>query len=302
MPNSTARPKTIALLFSIMLLSLTSCTTFMATERVKVTFKPVDSLLSYKLIKPDDSLKNGVLLRLKPQKKMAYYVDDVEMYSQISDDSTGVRVFLEKCRDVFFEKGPLDDSFYKTIITKMVKNNEKRGEEKILLNSRGKILKFVKGKFFSKRGELTFLSHCRTSMYPEKKVKPGDRWSYMESMDVLLDTPFFSKKPNTPQVINVNCVLKGFAIINSRKCAVITTTTFSRRSDTYSSFFKDITVETTIFADETIFFDFEKGIILASITKTDSTSTSENGDFADISKSRIVSVLKTPPAPEKTTK
>jgi len=53
------------------------------------------------------------------------------------------------------------------------------------------------------------------------------------------------------------------------------------------NFWKDMTFNVNIYVNEILYFDYKQGVLVGTITKTDSYSTSKKLDFSDISKNRV---------------
>ena len=280
----------LLILTSVMLL-FSGCAS-MSRKRVPVKFSDPADIVVYKTLPPDANEKKGVLLRLKPQVVTVKYHDDIQIFTQIKDN-TAVSINIPKTRIITYDKGEKPGTFYINTVTITEKDGMKRGDERILVDSRGKILKFVKGDFITERGTLKFLSRTRTSIFPEKPVVVGDSWKYEESLMDVYDSWMISKKSDKPQKINITCTLKGFADFKGRRCAVISTRTVTSREEVYSTLLKDIKIRINIYMQETDLFDYRTGIYVANVTKTNSfsTSTGEDKGFSDESKTQTVSKL-----------
>jgi hypothetical protein len=259
-------------------------------KREKVEFINPYTILSVEKTDPDAAELKGVALRLKKQDAPVVYNDIVQVYTQISE-GTAIPVNVKKSRKVIFKSGKSPETFQIVTETNTTKSNLREGIEEVEVDSRGQIIKFIKGEFTTKHGKMTFLSHKRSPIFPEKKVKVGDKWSYEEQLEMKFDSSLISRKSEKPDDIKVNCVLTGFALVQGRRCAVIKSRTVTKRVEHYSTLWKEMKFNVNIYVYETLYFDYQRGILAGSITKTDSYSTSEKLDFSDMSRSQSISVI-----------
>ena len=273
--------------FTVLLFIFSGCSTI---HRTKVEFIEPNTMLTPVKLKPDNSEKKGVLLRFKVQNSPLVYNDLIQIYTQIDKD-TAIPVEVKKTRTVTVKKDKNSDSFSVTTETKTTESDLRQGIEKIKIDSRGKILEFIKGEFNTKHGKMTFLSHTRGPMFPAKKVAIGDKWSYDEKLEMKFDSTLISRKSEKPDEIKVDSMLTGFALVGGRRCAVISSRTVTKRVEHYSALWKDMTFHVNIYVDETIYFDYKRGVIAGSVTDTDSYSTSKKLDFSDNSRSQSISIL-----------
>jgi len=278
-----------AVLSAIIIPFLFSGCAVLFRDRVPVKFIKPSEKVQYKMVQPDENEKNGVDLRFWMKRKPLFYKDSSQIFTQVKDGSA-LPLRLETRRKVSFEKGKAPGTFY--MITKTSGQRiEDLGYEQILINKRGAILKFIEGRFQADNGSVKFLSHTRTPIFPANSVRIGDTWSYNETMETVLDSSYLKKKSNGPDKIKVNCELKGFAVFNGRRCAVIHSRAVTSRNERYETWFKELKIHVNVFADEILFFDYKQGIILGTITKTESYSVSEKKDFSDESRSQQISYL-----------
>jgi hypothetical protein len=264
-----------------------SCSTI---KRTKVLFISPDTVLKVKKTAPDIAEKKGVLLRLKRQKEPVVYNDIVQIYTQISE-GTAIPVDIRKSRKVIFEDADSPENFRIVTETTTTKSNLREGLEEIDVNPRGKIVKFIRGEFTTKHGKMTFLSHKRTAMFPENRVVVGDKWSYEEQLEMKFDSSLIARKSEKPDDINVDCILTGFVVLNGRRCAEIKTRTVTKRIEHYSTLWKNMVFNVNIYVDEIIYFDYKRGVIVGTVTKTDSYSSSKKLDFSDVSRSQSISLI-----------
>jgi len=262
----------------------------MELKRSKIYFVDTDKVLPYEKVEPNALEKKGVLLRIKPAESL-HYRDKIQVFAQVIGD-TAVPVDIEKTRTVIVSK-PEDakEKGYKVVVLTKAKDGADVGKEVFYEDARGKLLKFVSGVFERDAGKLKILSRSRGAIFPEEKVKIGDKWSYEESMSSEMQGTWVSQKSESPTKIKVKCELNGFAVVNGRRCALITATTVSSGKQEYHAFWKQYTVKIDIYAKETVLFDYERGVEVGTITKSDSFSVSEDGGFSDISKTLAISKL-----------
>jgi len=279
------------IVFVVSLAALFSGCAAMSLQRSKIYFIDTATVLPYKNVDPEASEKRGVYLRFKPSSKTSRYRDKIQVFAQVEGD-TAIPVDIEKTRSVTISKAVKGEKRgLKVEIVTKGKDGEVVGREIYYENTRGELMEFVSGLFERDSGSVKILARTRTAVFPVGKVKIGDKWSYEEAVTTELKGTWVSQKSEKPTKIKVDCELTGFAIVNGRRCAVITAKTVSRGRDKYTAFWKTYTAETNISATETFFFDYALGVVTGSITRSESSSLAEGGEFSDVSKSLAVSVL-----------
>jgi len=266
---------------------LSGCATI---HREKIAFINPSTVLLAEKTSPNEIEKKGVVLRFKRQEKPIIYNDIVQVYTQISGE-TAIPVDVRKSRKIIFKKNRSPEVFHIVTETTTTKSDLRQGIEDMEVDSRGQIVKFIKGEFTTKHGKMTFLSHKRSPVFPDKKVVVGDKWSYEEQMEMRFESSLISRKSEKPDEIKVDCILTGFTVLQGRRCAVITSRTVTKRIEHYSTLWKDMTFNVNIYVDEILYFDYQQGIIAGTVTKTDSYSSSEKLDFSDVSRSQSISII-----------
>ena len=275
------------LFFAVLFSFCSGCAT---VQRKKIEFINPYTILPVTRVAPDDSESKGVLLRLKAQPLPVVYKDIVQIYTQIEGDSA-IPVDITKFRELSFKEGSSPKSFILSTKTTTNESESRSGTEEIELDSRGAIVNFIKGEFTTKYGEMTVLSHKRSALFPAKPVSVGDKWDYTEEVEMKFDSTLVSRENDMPDKIKVECQLQGFALFDGLRCAVISTKTITRRVEHYSTFWKDVDFDVNLYTNEIIYFDYKRGLILGSTTKTDSYSNSKKLDFSDVSRSQSITIL-----------
>jgi hypothetical protein len=259
-------------------------------ERKPVKFTSYNNTIKFKTLEPDELEKKGVLLRLYQQNKVLEYLDIVELYAQIGENDNGIPFKSKKQRKIFYSPGmSIDDFEIKT---------ETKGEELdevsvnvLMLSNRGEILKFIKGEYGTSKGKLNIIDWSREAIFPKEVVHIGDSWSYTEKMNIKLNSYWLSRKVNGPDEIKVTCRLTGFAEVDGHRCAVIESVAISTKNESYTALFKTMNLTIRAHITEKIFFDYKRGLELAKVTKTVTSSFSKDMTFSDISKAQTISIL-----------
>jgi len=243
-------------------------------KRTQIKLMDVSEKLSVKSAKPNSDEAKGVLLRLKAPAKPLRYRDTLQMFAQIQDD-TAIPLNVDKTRTVAFKNVRVDKkrALQVTVLTK-AKDGTDVGKEIFTESDRGEILSFHSGVFTRDAGTLKVLSHTRTAVFPEGKVKIGDKWSYDETMENELAGSWMSQRSESPTKIKVVCELTGFADVLGHRCAVITSKTVSHGKGIYNVFWKDTKVKIDAYATETAYFDYKQGVEVATVTRCDSSMSS----------------------------
>jgi len=256
-----------------------------------VSFTPYSKLIKFKKVDPDESEKDGVLLRLCRQDKMIVYTDFMELYTHINEDDNGLYFSEWKRRKVTFSPGLSIDDFEIKTVTESSQLDE-TSENILLMSNRGEILKFVKGGYNNSKGTLKITDWKRSPVFPEKKVKIGDSWKYTEEMKLELKSYWITRNVKGPDEIEVVSRLTGFAEVNGHRCAVIETMAFSNKNESYTALFKTMNLTLRTYITEKIFFDYKQGIEVGRVTKTVTNSFTKDMSYSDMAKSQMISVLK----------
>ena len=280
----------VTILFSLFLGLLFFCSGCASLERKKVEFLNPYTILPVTRVAPDDSESKGVLLRLKPQPAPVTYREVMQVYTQIKD-GTAVPLDITKIQELSFKEGSSSNSFILSTKTNAMGSDSQTGSEELELDSRGAILNFIKGELTTEYGDMIFLSHKRSAIFPAEPVAVGDKWSYDEEVEFKFDSAFVDRTTKEPDKIGVECKLDGFALFDGVRCAVISTKTITHKAEHYSALWKDMDLDINIYANEIIYFDYKHGLVLGRTMKTDSYSTSKSPEFSDISRSQSVSII-----------
>ncbi len=163
----------------LLALSLSACAS-LSLRRSKIVFMDPKSILPYEPDEPTDEEKGGVLLRLKPSRNALTYEDAIQIFAQIEKD-TAIPLEMNKRRTVTYAEGDKPGVF-KSVVETFNDDGTKLGEEGFMETPRGGIVRFLKGELESKSGKVTILSHAREAIFPVKKVRIGDKWSYEETL------------------------------------------------------------------------------------------------------------------------
>lgn len=272
---------------AVLLLFITGCAS-LNTERA-VVFTDVSTVLHYKNVESDAFEKDGLRLRLYQQNKVLKYIDQLQVYTQITGEK-GVAVNIDKTRKIIYSPGTSIDNFLITTETKS-KDLSETSKEQLLMSNRGEIMKFITGEFQSQKGLIKILSWTRTPIFPEKIIKTGHVWSYMETIKIKLESFWITRNVEGPEKIKVNCKLVGFAELKGRRCAVIETQAVNSKNESYTALFKTMKLNIKTHITEKIFFDYKRGLEIGRISKTSSFTHSEDLSFSDVSRSQSISVI-----------
>ena len=268
---------------------------FVGCAGLSVNSQPVDftsynKVIKFKTLEPNELEKKGVLLRLYQQNKVLKYQEILEMYAKIDENDEGIPIKSKNTRKIIFSPGISIDNFEIKTETK-VENSNDISSNTLILGNRGEIIKFISGEYGSSRGKLKINSWTREPIFPEKPVQIGDSWSYTEKMNVKLSSYWITRKVNGPDEIKVNCRLTGFAEIQGHRCAVIESVAVSTKNESYTALFKTMNLTIRAHITEKTFFDYKRGLEMAKLTKTVTSSFSNDMTFSDLSKAQTISVI-----------
>lgn len=163
--------------------------------------------------------------------------------------------------------------------------------EEFEMTDRGEILRCIKGETSTKHGKVTIKEWTRSPFFPASPVKPGDKWTYDEKMKTELDSFWISRESKMPDSVHATSTFKGFAKLRGRICALIVTNAVQKKRDTLETLMKKLTLNVTAYVNETLYFDFRKGVIVGRKVNTDVFSMSDDLSYSDMSKSQTVTIL-----------
>jgi hypothetical protein len=244
-----------------------------------VAFDSPEAVLDIKPLEPNTAEKDGVLLRLLPQAREIQAQDHLKVYSRLKEEN-GLRLDLRQSIRITHQPVAGKDSFRQR--TETVFDGEAgRITEELEISTRGEILRFVEGFHESKVGKFKVVNASRTPMFPEEKVKMGDKWRYQEKMDARLESFLIKEKDPTPYDRQAESELTGFASVDGRRCAVIKTVSTQQKTTTVKVLFKTITAEIKASIEETTYLDYAQGVVAAKVTRTRSHSVFPGTDLED---------------------
>lgn len=236
-----------------------------------VYFDQPEILLNIKEVDPTPAEAAGINLRLlMPESRESRAEENLKIYSQLHDGQ-GMSLNLRQKITITYKPVEGKDSYIQRTVTAF-EGEAGRIVEEMEITPRGEILNFIEGYHESKAGKFKILNQTRTPIYPENKVKPGDRWSYEGRIDARLDSFWIAEKNPTPYVVAAESRLTGFADLNGRHCAVIKTRTTQTKAGTLKVLFRTVTVNITAEIEETDYVDYAAGLLVGRVTKSSSRS------------------------------
>lgn len=243
--------------------------------------------LGVKDVAPADAEKSGVLLRLLPPSNgILKSHEEITMFVKIQQGQGARTKFAMNHTDTY-QPTPQKD------VMKVHSEISFEGEgghitQELESDTRGRIVRFIRGSHQSKVGKFEIKSWTRTSVFPEQPVKIGDSWNYEESMEVRLSSKWVKEKNPMPNTIKAKSTLKGFAEVKGKRTAVIQTQSQETKHEILKVLFRTIafTIHTVI--QETSYLDYQNGIVAARITTTQSETTSSLPGLEDFGQSQSI--------------
>ncbi|MEM4247977.1 MAG: hypothetical protein QXH80_01810 [Candidatus Nanoarchaeia archaeon] len=258
----------------------------------EVRFEEPTKFLDIKNSEPTPQEALGITLRFsKPKNGKLEYIEKTQIFVQI-EKKEGLPISFATRNEQIFEDGKTGDSWLLRNITTVEDSPEQKSDTEIEMNSRGEILRFIRGEHMTKDGKLIIQDWKREAIFPDFPVKAGDKWKYKESIDTKLHSFWIKRENESPDSVEVACTLEGFADVNGKRCAIISSRIKSVKEEKISAIFKKIQLRVTSFGTEKMYFDYKEGCMIGKIVETKHFTISAKGDFSDYTESQTITVLR----------
>lgn len=258
----------------------------------EVRFEEPTKFLEIKNSEPTPDETFGIMLRFsKPKNSKLEYLEKTQIFVQI-EKKEGLPISFTTKNEQIFLDGKAPDSWIVRNISTVEDSPDQKSDTEIEMNSRGEILRFIRGEHMTKDGKLIIQNWTREPIFPDFPVKPGDKWKYKESIDAKLDSFWIKRENESPDSAEASCVLEGFADVNGKRCAVISSRIKCVKEEKISAIFKKIQLRVTSFGTEKMYFDYNSGYIIGKIVETKHFTISAKGDFSDYTESQTLTILR----------
>ncbi len=241
-------------------------------------------------VAPNKEEKAGIQLRLKPSyQKIEQFHEETTLFAKIQNGK-GVQMQLVMDRTDRYATTE-KQGVYRLLSETTIENQGGKLIEEKDLNERGEIVRLIRGTHRSKIGTFEVMRWNRQPIYPEREVKIGDQWNYEELLEVRLKSAWVKEVDPEPFQIQARSILKGFAIVKGRRCAIIETSSLQSRKEHLKLFFKKLIFNMESQIQQTIFLDYEAGHVIATITQIHSRTTGINVVMDDEGQSQSISYV-----------
>ncbi|MBI3313719.1 MAG: hypothetical protein HYZ83_05750 [Candidatus Omnitrophica bacterium] len=248
---------------------------------------------------PTPEEASGITLRLiPPPDGVEQALEKTQMFAQIKNNQ-GLKVEMTRKQKNHYESiGGTPHYLLKS--ETVIEEGGGAMLEETEISDRGEIIKFIRGHHKSKIGTFRIEKWNRTSVLPEGPVKIGDTWNYEEILSLKLESLLVKQKNPLPYVLRATSTLEGFAAVKGKPVAVIKTRASQTKQEEMKILFKTIkmTIQATI--DETNYFDWKNGKVIAKVTRINSFSYTPDAKFTDTGQSQsiyeMIDETKTPPS------
>ncbi len=279
----------VLILFFAVIINIQGCVSI-PVYKSSVSFENPYARLNIIDIEPNKEESSGVLLRMNPPNLGIFkYNEENTLFARIKDKK-GLKFDFNMIREDSYQPGSREDSHVIISETKFEKKGGKIATE-IEVNSRGEIIRFIKGSHRSQIGRFEIKDWTRTPILPEGKVKIGDVWEWEEIMDARMKSFLIKDIAPEPYVIRATSILKGFASVDNVRCAVIETSAVQQKTQHVKVLFSrfDFTINSTI--KDITYIDYAKGAVIAQITMTESRTQSEQTFLNDVGRGQSIAYL-----------
>ena len=239
---------------------------------------------------PTKDERAGVLLRIHPSSTDAHrYHEDNTLFARIKD-TKGLKFNFTMERLDTYREGSREDSY---VVHSKTTFDRKGGklESEIELSSRGEIVRFIRGLHRSQIGKFEIAEWTRTPLFPEERVTIGDSWNYEEVMDVQMKSFWVKDIKPEPYAIHARSTLRGFALVDTVRCAVIETQVNQQKEQHLKTLFQTLRFTIHTHITETTYLDCATGTIVAQIAMTDSYTESPHPFLNDVGKGQHIVYL-----------
>lgn len=246
--------------------------------------------LNIRELEPTDEEKAGIeLKRLAPKSAKLNYRSEDRIFARIQN-KRGMRLDFVMQRRENYSAGKRPGTFLMKADTVVDQEGGNLFEE-MEISKRNEIVEFKQGFHRSEIGKFKILNWTRTPAFPETKVKVGDSWSYEEKMDIRIESFWIKEMDPTPQVLRAESTLTGFADIGGTRTAVIKTLSRQTKRQNFKLMFKKIQFDIDTEIEDIGYWDYQKGILIASVTRTKSWTQGVNLTLEDYGESQALTYL-----------
>ncbi len=258
-------------------------------QTADVAFEDASARLSIISVQPNEKEKAGLELRmLAPPGGVSKFKEDDTLFASIKDDK-GKRLQFTMEQAETYTPGSSKDSLHVLSETTITGQKGSLLEEKEI-SARGEILRFIRGFHHSSIGKFRITNWTRTPIFPEGPVKTGDQWNYEEALEARVDAWWLKEINPEPYRMKAESTLEGFARVRDTRCAVIKTRTSQTKHEHFKILFKEIIFDIQTRIEETSYFDYAAGTVVARITRNFSHTTGSNMPLDDTGQSQSILV------------
>lgn len=281
----------LSFLFFLLFVFLNSGCAGLVLKNAPVAFQDPYSRFEIVPVEPNAEEEAGILLRaIPPPENVSEAREESVIFARIKKGK-GMRLDLVMDRVERYKPGSAE-GFYLVFADTTLEGQEGRFYEETEQNQRGEITRFIRGFHHSKQAKITLTSWFRNPIFPMGKVKRGEHWSYDEELGVKIESRWLKEIDPEPYKIQAACHLEGFALVKGIRCAVIKTVTRQTKREHFKVLFRDVLFNIQAQIEETTFFDYQKGRVLARVTSTTSDTYGANIPVTDKGQSQSVFYLK----------
>ena len=260
----------------------------LSSRMAPVSFEDPLTRLGVVNVPPNTEEQAGLVLRLLPPAgNQQRSTEETTIYSGVQEDR-GSLIKLIQHNTETYRSGSRPDTY---VVRTQSSFQGLPGSilEELEVTRRGEIVKFILGKHDAKDGKFTITDWTRTSVFPEPRVKIGDRWGYEESMALRINSFWIEQTGESPYKIKATSRLAGFAEVKGRRCAVIETSADQIQTQRFKVLFRSLILYIRAKVQETVYLDYKTGTVIARIAKIQSYTNAVNAAVNDYSISQTVS-------------
>jgi hypothetical protein len=255
-----------------------------------VVFDDPAARLNIRPSQPDpEELERGVTLRFRPPVPgRMEYREDHRVFARIRDGKGSRLNWTMNRREIFSAAEPPES--FRLRAESEVQGERGRLTEETVLDSRGKIIRFIEARHRSRAGDFDVAAWQRDPVFPKDPVRPGDRWSYGERLELRVKSFWLKDLEPAPLEMKAESELEGFAVVNGRRCAVIRTSVRQLKRHHFRVLFREVIFNLHADIDETLYFNLADGYPEARVVRSKSYTEGLNIALSDQGQSQSVVV------------
>jgi hypothetical protein len=255
-----------------------------------VAFNDPYAMLDIKTVEPKKTETDGVVLRLyTPQDGSLVYKEETVMFSQISDGE-GKCLRIDSTRRDIYRPGAQESSYIVTSET-ILNGQTKKIVSTLELSQQGEIVRFIDGAHNTKVGKFIIKQWTRSPLFPAEPVRIDDTWTYDEMVDMRIESWLIKNREQKPYTIKARSTLDSFVLCRNIRCAVIKTVIVKEEEHHVRVLFKNLDFVVRTRVDETTYFDYRTGRIVAQVVETVGQTTSYDPPLTDTSQGQSIIFL-----------